>query len=159
MKILNIHKREFNQSKEKLGKLLHSLSNKDDEIWPYENWPSMKFKDGLKKGSKGGHGQIRYTIEKYIQNEFIQFKFTSPKGFNGVHNFKINELENEKTELKHTIEMSIVGTDILNWIFIIKPLHNALLRDALDKVENQFKSNNSKTEWSFWVKTLRKLLK
>jgi len=159
MKILNIHKRTFNQSKEKIGELLNSLSSKEDKIWPFENWPSMRFRDGLKVGAEGGHGPIRYIIEKYIPYEFIQFKFTKPKGFNGIHRFEINELEDGKTELKHIIKMNISGIGILNWIFAIKPLHNALLCDALDKVENHFEPNKLKTEWTVWVKLLRELLK
>ena len=160
MKIINIHKRTFNQPKEILGELLGSLSTKEDKIWPYEKWYSMKFENGLKIGSKGGHGSIRYTIEKYTPNEFIQFIFTKPKGFIGVHSFEINELSDDKTELKHTIKMDVKFADLFNWIFVIKPLHNALLQDALDKVENHFNSkNNVVTEWSFWVKSLRNLLK
>jgi len=159
MKVVNIHKQTFSQSKEKLGVLLDTLSSKEDEIWPFENWPSMRFKNGLKEGSKGGHGPIRYSIEVYIPCEFIQFKFYKPKGFNGVHRFEINELEEGKTELKHVIEMNVVGFGILNWFLVIKPLHNALLCDALDKVKNHFKPNKQKKEWTLWVKVLRKLLK
>jgi hypothetical protein len=159
MKVLNIHKRTFNQPKEKLGELLEALSTKNDKIWPYEKWPAMRFKKGLKEGSKGGHGPIRYTIEKFVPNEHIQFKFYKPNGFNGVHRFEISELGNNKTELKHTIKMDVVGFGIFNWIIAIKPLHNALLDDALNKVENHFLSNSPKTEWNIWVKILRKLLK
>ena len=142
-----------------MGELLDSLSSKDDKIWPYEIWTSMKFREGLKEGSKGGHGPIRYTIEKYIPGEFIQFKFDKPEGFNGIHRFEINELKNGKVELKHTIEMQVVGIGVLNWFFIIKPLHNALLCDALNKVKTHFKSNISKIEWTIWVKILREVLK
>jgi hypothetical protein len=55
--------------------------------------------------------------------------------------------------------MNVGGFGVLNWILVIKPLHNALLCDSLDKVENYFLSNNPKTEWTIWVKLLRKLLK
>ncbi|VAW13661.1 hypothetical protein MNBD_BACTEROID03-124 [hydrothermal vent metagenome] len=111
------------------------------------------------EGSKGGHGPIRYSIEKYIPNEFILFRFIKPTGFNGIHKFEIIELKNGKTELKHTIDMDAVGKGLFTCNLAIRTLHNALLEDALDKVENQFLTEKRKTEWTIWVKILRKILK
>jgi hypothetical protein len=159
MNIINIHKRILNQPKEKVSKLLATLSTDNDKIWPFEKWPAMKFKAGLKVGAKGGHGPIRYSIEKYIPNELIQFKFSKPTGFNGIHKFEVLSLDKGKTELRHTIEMDAEGKGLSTWIIAIRSLHNALLEDALDKVENQFSSIKRKTEWSIWVKILRKILK
>jgi len=159
MKVLNIHKRIINQPKEKVSELLGTLSTKNDKIWPYEKWPAMKFQKGLVEGANGGHGPIRYSLEKYEPRKFIQFAFSKPMGFNGIHKFEILELENGKTELKHTIDMDVVGKGLLVWIIAIRPLHNALLEDALDKVENQYLKEKRKTEWTIWVKILRKILK
>jgi hypothetical protein len=159
LKVINIHKRILNQPKEKVSELLETLSTDNDRIWPFENWPAMKFKGGLKEGAKGGHGPIRYSIEKYKPNNLIQFKFSRPTGFHGIHKFEILDLGNGKTELKHTIEMDAVGKDLLTWIIAICSLHNALLEDALDKVENQFLTNKKKTEWNIWVKIMRKIMK
>lgn len=142
-----------------MSKLLKTLSTNNDKIWPFEKWPAMKFKEGLKEGAKGGHGPIRYMIEKYKPDEIIQFKFSKPTGFNGIHKFEILGLDKEKTELKHTIEMDAVGKGLLTWIIAIRSLHNALLEDALDKVENQFLTEKRKTEWNIWVKTIRKIMK
>ncbi len=99
MKVLNIHKRTLNYPKSKVTELLKTLSTENDKIWPKENWPEMKFKDGIQVGAKGGHGPIRYSVEKYNPNEIIQFRFSKPNGFNGIHKFEINELSNEKTEI------------------------------------------------------------
>ncbi|MEP1488870.1 MAG: hypothetical protein ABJK28_10620 [Algibacter sp.] len=49
----------------------------------------MKFKNGIKIGAQGGHGLIRYTVEKYNPNEIIQFRFSKPNGFHGIHKFEI----------------------------------------------------------------------
>jgi len=157
MKVLNIHKRVINQPKEKVSELLETLSAKNDKIWPYEKWPAMKFRKGLVESADGGHWPIRYLIEKYELKEFIQFKFSKPIGFNGIHKFEILELENGKTELKHTIDMDAVGKGLLIWVIAIRPLHNALLEDALDKVENQYLTEKRKTKWTIWVKILRKI--
>ena len=159
MKVINIHKRIIDHPKGKVSELLGTLSTKNDKIWPYEKWPAIKFSEGLVEGSKGGHGPIRYSIEKYMPNEFILFRFIKPTGFNGIHKFEIIELENGKTELKHTIDMDAVGKGLFTWNLAIRTLHNALLEDALDKVENQFLTEKRKTEWTIWVKILRKILK
>ena len=159
MKVINIHKRIIDHPKEKVSELLGTLSTKNDKIWPNEKWPAMRFRKGLVEGANGGHGPIRYSIEKYEPKEFIQFKFSKPIGFNGIHKFEISELENGKTELKHTIDMDVVGKGLLTWIIAIRPLHNALLEDTLDKVENQYLTEKRKTEWTVWVKILRKILK
>jgi len=45
--------------------LLNTLSTDNDKIWPKEKWPAMKFKGGINIGAKGGHGPIRYSVEKY----------------------------------------------------------------------------------------------
>ena len=97
MKVLNIHKRVINQSKNKIEKILNTLSSENDLIWPKEKWPAMKFKGGIKAGAKGGHGPISYFVEKYKPNEIIQFRFLKPN--NGIHMFEIKELNNKKTEI------------------------------------------------------------
>ena len=42
----------------------------------------------------------------------------------------------EKTEIKHTIDMNTYGKGTLMWTLVIRPLHNALIQDAFDKIEN-----------------------
>lgn len=156
MKVLNIHKRTLNQPKSKVTELLKTLSTENDRIWPKEKWPEMKFKNGIQIGAKGGHGAIRYSVEKYNPNEIIQFRFSKPNGFKGVHKFEIKELDKEKTEIKHTIDMNTTGKGTLIWIFAIRSLHNALIEDGFDKFENNFSDNKKSTEWNMWVKFLRK---
>jgi hypothetical protein len=156
LKVLNIHKRTINQPKDKVTELLKTLSTENDRIWPKEKWPEMKFKEGIQIGAKGGHGPIRYTTEKYNPNEIIQFRFSKPNGFNGIHKFEIKELDKEKTEIKHTIDMNTEGKGTLIWTFAICSLHNALIEDGFDKLENNFSDNRKSTEWNIWVKFLRK---
>ncbi len=120
MEVVNIHKRKLNTQKGGVSQLLGTLSSKEDKIWPYEKWPAISFKDELVENAKGGHGPIRYSINKYIPNEQIEFKFTTPKGFNGVHRFNIVKLKRNKTEFRHTIEMKTTGIGIYGLNFIEK---------------------------------------
>ena len=158
MKALNIHTRTINQPKRKVTELLETLSTENDQIWPNEKWPRMKFKDGIKVGAKGGHGPIRYAVEKYNPDEIIQFRFSKPTGFNGIHKFEIKELTDKQTEVKHTIDMVTEGTGTLTWIFAVRSLHNALIEDGFDKLENSFSDIHKKTEWNIWVKLVRIVL-
>jgi hypothetical protein len=156
MKVLNIHKRTLNQSKSKVVEILKTLSTENDRIWPKEKWPEMKFKDGIQIGAIGGHGPIRYTVEKYKPSEIIQFRFSKPYGFNGIHKFEINELTSEKTEIKHTIDMKTDAKGTLVWILAIRSLHNALIEDGFDKLENNFSEVHKSSKWNFWVYFIRK---
>ena len=158
MQVLNIHKRIIIQPKDKIADLFETLATREDKVWPIPAWPRMKLDRGLEKGSKGGHGPVRYTVLDYTPREFIQFKFTSPKGFHGVHQFELSTLVPDQTELKHTIKMKTAGSGTLAWIFAIRWLHDALVEDALDKVENHFGGEKKKTKWNLWVKILRSIL-
>ena len=55
--------------------------------------------------------------------------------------------------------MDASGKGLFIWFFAIKSLHDALIEDAFDKMENHFTEEKKKTNWSFWVKFLRKILK
>ena len=159
MRVINIHKRIIHQPKEKIALIFDSLSTKNDQLWPKEKWPPMIFKKGLTEGAIGGHGPIKYSIIKYIPENLIEFKFLKPNGFLGIHKFEIIEIEKEKTVLKHTINMTVSGKGIFAWYIVIKWLHDALLEDCLDKVENNFLTDNKKTKWNLWVIVLRKILR
>jgi len=158
LKVLNIHTRTINQPIREVSELLETISTENDKIWPKGKWPRMKFNDGIHMGAKGGHGPIRYTVEKYDPNEIIQFRFSKPNGFNGIHKFEIKEFADRQTEIKHTIDMVTKGKGTLIWLFAIRSLHNALIEDGFDKIENNFSNLNKKTEWNIWVKIVRKLL-
>lgn len=159
MKITNIHKRIINQPKESISIILDSLSSNNDRLWPKEKWPPMIFRKGLKEGAIGGHRPIKYSIKKYIPGSLIEFNFMKPDGFKGIHKFEITEIEKDKIELKHTINMNVSAKGIFTWYFTIKWLHDALLEDCLDKVENNFLTEKIKTDWNFWVRFLRSIFR
>ena len=135
---------------------MKTLATEEDRIWPTEKWPAMTFEDGLKLGAKGGHGPIRYSVETYRPSEVIQFRFSKPNGFNGIHKFEIEPINENETQIKHTIKMQTAGKGTLMWVFGICALHNALIEDAFDKFENNFSENKKSTSWNFWVRFLRK---
>lgn len=159
MKVLNVHSRTINQPKRKVVELVETLSTEHDAIWPKEKWPKMKFEGGIRTGAKGGHGPIRYSVEKFDPNTIIQFRFSKPEGFHGIHKFEIWDESQEKTKIAHTIDVKTSGKGTLLWVFGIRSLHNALIEDAFDKLENHYLKEQKSTSWNLWVRILRSLLK
>ncbi|MBI1770630.1 MAG: hypothetical protein HY015_01355 [Bacteroidetes bacterium] len=159
MKVINIHRRNINQPKARIGALLETLASENDMIVATDKWPRVELDKGLNINSKGGHGPIKYTVQEYKRDQLIQFRFTKPLGFNGIHKFEITEVGASKTEIKHTIDMTISGNDLLLWTFAIRWLHDAFIEDAFDKVENHFTGSAKVSEWSLWVKLLRRQLR
>ncbi len=159
MKVVNIHKRIINQPKREVSGLLETLSTKNDKIWPVAYWPRMKLDNGLKTKSKGGHGIIGYVVEDYIFNELIVFKFSKPKGFHGIHKFEIIEDTDSTTKVMHSIIMNTKGRATLQWYFVLQWLHNALIENAFDAIENNYTNAKVFTKWNLWVKFWRFILK
>jgi hypothetical protein len=155
MRVINSHNRIINQPKARLSLLFETLAASEDQIWPQENWPAIRFKDDLKIGSKGGHGRIRYTIIEYRREDFIKFEFTKPEGFVGTHELSINSISEDSSEITHVILMNTTFKASLLWVFVIRWLHDALIEDAFDKVENHFSEVKRTTAYNFWVKLLR----
>ena len=155
MQVINIHKRIVYQPKEKVSLLFKTLASSEDLVWPNENWPSMKFKDELKVGSKGGHGLIRYTIIDFKAGEYIKFQFSKPEGFNGTHELKISPISKDETEICHEIKMQTSLKATFFWIVIVSWLHDALIEEAFDKVENYFAIHKKVTKYNAWVNFLR----
>lgn len=160
MHVVNLHKRIIKQPKAEVAILLKTLSAKDDKVWPKDNWPAMRFKNGLIEGEIGGHGIIRYSVEEYILGEKIVFKFLKPKGFNGKHKFEIEEINSHQTEVKHSIIMYTQGfLATFKWLLVIRWLHDALIENAFDTIENNFLEVKKHTKWNVWVSLWRFIFK
>ena len=159
MQVINIHKRTIRQSIDKVSQQFKTLTTSKDLVWPYENWPAIKFKEGLQVGSKGGHGRVRYTIIEFKAGELIKFQFVKPEGFIGTHQLKIEKIEGNETEISHEIRMNTTFKATVLWVFIVRWLHDALIEDAFDKVENYFTGDKKKPKYNLWVKLLREAYK
>lgn len=159
MKVLNIHKREIQQPKYKVEALFKTLASDNDLMLATHKWSPMILDKGLQVGSKGGHGPMKYHVIHYKPENYIVFKFDM-KGFDGVHQFVISEIDSKTTQLSHTIAMTTSGVATLKWIFVIRCLHDAYIEDAFHNVENHFATNTKRrTAWSLWVRLLRKIIK
>jgi hypothetical protein len=158
MKVLNLHKRIINQPISKIGELLNTLATDNDMMLATNKWPAMRLDKGLQVGSKGGHGPIKYYVTDYEAQKSVTFQFDL-SGINGFHKFELTKLDTEKTELSHIIDMTTSGFATIKWALAIRWLHDAYIEDAFDKVENHFTTKKMASEWSLWVKILRKIMK
>lgn len=166
--VKNVHERVIAAPLEMVGGLLDRLASREDALWPRENWPPMRFDKPLAVGARGGHGPVGYFVEAYEPGRSVRFRFDAPRGFNGTHRFDVEELTPQTARLKHTLEMRLEGAARVSWPLFFRPLHDALVEDALDCAERFCASgaskdcqaqvgNFEKRRWSLAVRLLRRL--
>lgn len=155
MKVVNIHERMLDAKANRVGSLIDSLSSRDDRLWPKHIWPSMQFDRSLGTGARGGHGPIRYFVEAYVPGRTIRFRFTGPRGLDGFHAFEVVSGTGRSVLLRHTLMMDTRGRAIVSWPLIFRPLHDALIEDALSKAEASLDLVPHVRAWSLWVRILR----
>jgi hypothetical protein len=115
----------------------------------------MRFDRPLEVGARGGHGPIRYRIETYEPGRAVRFRFEGPTGFEGTHGFSVEETGDE-TNLRHSLAMEARGWARLSWPLVFRPLHDALMEDALTKAERRTGSADPEVvPWSRYVRFLR----
>ncbi|MBI2434516.1 MAG: SRPBCC family protein [Candidatus Hydrogenedentes bacterium] len=159
MRVLNVHSREIAAPAAAIGMLLDSLSSREDQLWPHEDWPRMRFDRPLGAGAIGGHGPIRYTVESYVLGTSIRFRFTAPRGFDGWHGFDLDVAPGRPPQLRHTLEMRTTGWASVTWPLLFRPLHDALLEDCLYKAEIACCGDGQRPRWGLRVRILRWLLR
>ncbi len=155
MKVINIHKRTIPKPINMVAELFETLGTSQDEFWPRMNWPSMWLERKLGVGVKGGHGIIRYTVIEYVQGRRVVFKFSAPENFNGTHTLIIEPVDVNKTRVIHEIYMTTSGFATLNWVFVIRWLHDALIEEAFDRLEVMPSKPYRAKPYNLWVSLLR----
>jgi L-amino acid N-acyltransferase YncA len=158
MQIQNTHERLLLASPAEVGSLIDSLAGPDDRLWPADRWPAMHLDNGLAAGAQGGHGPIRYTVESYVPGRLVRFRFTRPSGFDGTHSFTVEPAPGGAAVLRHDLEMRATGPAWFTWPVVFRPLHNALIEDALDRASAAVGGHDAAPRWSPWVRALRTIV-
>lgn len=158
--VKNVHSRVLRSSPSEAGQLIDKLASGEDLLWPGKTWPPMKLDRPLGKGAYGGHGPIGYAVEEYHPGRRVVFRFTKPRGFTGIHFFDISDAGPGLVKISHVIEMSVSIKGWVMWHLAIRWLHDALVEDAFDRVE-EFAAGVpvKRYPWSPWVRFLRWVLK
>ena len=154
-KVINVHERPFDATPQRVGALLDSLASPQDTLWPNHSWPRMEFDRPLVEGAAGGHGPIRYFVEEYTPGTSVRFRFTGPNGFDGYHGFEILVSKEGPVVLRHTLTMTTRGLAVVSWPLLFRPLHDALVEDALATAEISLGLPQNVRVWSLWVRFLR----
>jgi hypothetical protein len=157
--VTNIHERFLNVAADRIGALIDELASPGDRLWPCDRWPAMRFDRPLGIGAMGGHGPIRYVVERYSPGQSVWFGFTAPAGFIGGHGFELVEQAATTVCMRHRLEMRTRGGARLSWPLVYQPLHDALIEDALDRAEAAAAAKTvALRAWSWRVKFLRSIL-
>ncbi len=155
----NVHERTLSADPGTVGELIDSLAGPADRLWPREQWPAMHFDMGLQEGAAGGHGPIRYSVETYDPGRHVRFRFCRPVGFDGYHEFHVNPATAGGVVLRHSLVMRTTGRARLSWPVVFRPLHDALIEDALHKAAVELGDVQPRPRWGLWVRLLRRLLR
>jgi hypothetical protein len=135
MRIHNVHSRELVAPVERAGDLA-GLASEHDVLWPTERWPTtpIEFDQPLRPGAKGGHGMIRYDVERYERGPRGVFRFAPGSRRNDIHAFEVAPIDPRRSRLTHTFD-SRVGWKLLPVHRVLLAAHDALLGDLLDNAE------------------------
>jgi hypothetical protein len=156
MRVLNIHQRWLPGPPERAGALLDELAGPGDRLWPHDRWPAMRFDRPLGPGAEGGHGPIRYRVEVHEPGRMAAFRFTGMRGIEGSHRLEVEPAGPGAVVVRHVTEAQIGGRLLVVWPLVIRPLHNALLEDLLDRAELAVTGTvASPARWSPYVRLLR----
>jgi len=158
LKIVNVHQRLLHATPERVGALIDSLSSPADALWPRKSWPRMAFDGPLAVGAHGGHGPIRYFVEAYEPGQFVRFRFTGPKGFDGWHAFEILEATAVHCVLEHRLEMTTRGFATLSWLLAFRPMHDVAVEEALSQAQRSLGLEPRAVPWPASVRLLRWLV-
>lgn len=158
MRAASFHERLIGAPLETVGTLIDTLASDDDRLWPHRTWPAMRFDRSLGVGADGGHAFIHYDVTAHQPGRSVTFRFKGPRGLTGTHRFDTTEA-GDGTRLSHTIEGKVTWWFAPIWLTVVRPLHDALIEDALENAERETTGPVAEpVRSSLWVRILRRVL-
>jgi hypothetical protein len=110
-------------------------------MWPHGVWPELR-PDGI--------GFLRHEFLKHERGKSRRYRITGPAGFTGWHGWDVTA-----SGIRHVVEAECRGWSRLAWPLVIRPIHDALHEDILDRAEASLGTSPPEREWSLWVRFLR----
>ena len=135
MKVKNVHERTVQTSAAQASELFESLGTRKDRLWPKDRWPAMRLDAPKEERGRGGHGPVRYQVLEHRPGERTTFVFENARlsrGIEGVHYFELEQKDASTFTARHVIDAELHWPAVLLWPLFIRPLHDALVEDALD---------------------------
>jgi hypothetical protein len=113
-------------------------------MWPSHRWPELEA-DGI--------GMLRHRLIAHEPGTARRYEVTGPAGFTGWHGWEVQG--NGATILRHVVEAECRGWARLLWPAVIRPIHDALHEDVLDRAEQTVGGSPPRRLWSRYVRLLR----
>ena len=160
MKIRNVHERRLPAPAAVVGELIDTLSGVEEGLWPRGRWPRLELDRPLGVGARGGHWFVRYHVVEYEPGTRVVFEFDPASRLEGRHRFEVEPLDANHAVIRHVLEGVARGAVSWAWLVVIRPLHDALVEDALDRAEYAVTGSLARpARWSLWVRLLRAALR
>ena len=159
MTVFNVHRRDMDAPVDRVGRLIDTLAGPGDRLWPHERWPAMRFdRPGITPGGRGGHGPVRYYVVSHEPGRSVTFEFLGrPRGLLGHHQFVVQATGPASCVLWHLTDLEPRFPMTLTWRLFWRPLHDALIEDALTKAQAAGSHLDAPTRnWSTYVRLLRR---
>lgn len=158
MKVLNTHERSILGDAEQARQVFDSLGRSHDRLWPRKNWPALRLDAPKEHGGRGGHGPIHYRCLFHESGKRTVFEFEDAelsRGLCGTHFFELL-IEEGTITARHVIDAEIRGPALFAWPLFIRPMHDALIEEALDNFEKSLTGNvKQRSVYSPYVRVLR----
>ena len=157
--VVSLHQRSLPCTQSAVGRLLAGFDTPGSPLWPEAVWPRDRFEGPMREGSVGGHGATRYRLEHYLPDQEAVFRFIAPQGYQGVHGFRIQALEDGRTCLSHFTCLRLSLYHRLMWHLLVRWVHDALIGDLLDGAERHLCGGvRHKRRWKWRVHLIRHAL-
>lgn len=160
MRVMNRHQRVIQAEPERVAALLKALATREDRLWPSQLWPPMRLDHPGLVGATGGHGPVRYRLVE-VTPESVRFEFRPEglaRGLIGGHRFSVASGPGGAV-LSHELSAECGAATYLLWSLVVRPLHDALIEDALDCAERELTGvPRTQRRWSVRVRFLRSVL-
>ncbi|MFT4035629.1 MAG: hypothetical protein QM679_08650 [Patulibacter sp.] len=158
--VCNIHSRSLPCSAEQAGALLGQIAGEASPLWPVDRWPAMVLDRALSVGAHGGHADVRYCVTAYTPGRRVEFTFERGGRLDGTHTLEVVPGEQSGTcVMRHVITGRLVGSGKLAWPLAIRPMHDALIEDLLDRAEASARGREAvPRRWGLAVRVIHRLV-
>lgn len=149
--IVNVHQRHLSLTAQEVDQRLSRLGTPADDLWPSDKWIPIVLDASPDDGGAGGHGPVRYHCSERRPG-LVRFTFDEVLGSNswdGYHQLTVTP-QGETCTLQHTIRVRTRLWPYIQWLVMVRPLHDALLEDLLAQA-----AGVPAPKWSGWVRLLR----
>ncbi len=150
MPAVSVHERVLPAPADEVGALI----DRPERMWP-DRWPPMRLGSPIRVGEESRRGFLCEEVIDYRPGERLAFRVTSPEQLHGKHRFEVEPAGERQTVLRHVLDVAPDGAGRLLWPLVVRPLHDALLEDILDRAETAVGGSPAPRGWSRQVRLLR----